>query len=85
MKKNVLVTLYVEVEVDDEKYTPEFMEDFRQSMYAFTSIDDHIKHLAQMYARNIVENRSFIEGYGHTDEMGISFAAKGGEEEIINF
>ncbi len=73
MKKIVEVTQYIEVEVDEAKFDEEFLEDFRGYMYNFKDIDDHIKHLAQLYARGIANNHSFIEGYGEAKDMGIKF------------
>lgn len=83
MKKNVLVTQQVSVEVDEARFTPEFMAEFRASMYPFTRIEDHIEHLAQLYARGIYDDDSFIEGYGPAKEMGIKFKSVEQYEEIL--
>lgn len=71
MKKNVEVTFVVAVEVDEEKFTPQFMREFRQVFYRhFNSLDDHIAHIAQLRAREILNE--FTEGYGQIAGMGIS-------------
>lgn len=87
MKKKVLATIVVEVEVDESKFTEEFMREFRESFYDFDSIDKHIKHLAQLYARGFAGDGAFdfIEGYGHPREMGIRFTdvRDGNDTEIV--
>ena len=81
MKKIVAVTQVVEVEVDESKFTPQFMEGFKRFMYDFDSIDDHIKHIAQLEARGL--RRSFIEGYGPIENFGINSHVVSAEEEIL--
>lgn len=72
MIKTVIVTQIVEVKIDESKFDSEFMKEFREVFYDF-SINDHIRHLAQLHARGIATNYSFIEGYGEAEEMGIEF------------
>jgi len=75
----------VHVTVDEDKFTPEFMEEFRKSFYNFHTLNEHIEHLGQMYARGIVSNfDSFIEGYGDPAEVGIKFASAGQDVEIVD-
>jgi hypothetical protein len=82
--KTVAVQQIVKVTVDESKFTPEFMESFRQTMFHFTDIDDHLEHLAQLYARGIHDNLStFIEGYGPPKEMGIKAQVTDVTEEIM--
>lgn len=72
MKRQVQVTLTVDVEIDETKFDANFMEEFRQNYIDFDSLDDHIEHLGQLAARGIETQFSeFIEGYGSTKEMGI--------------
>lgn len=73
MKKRMTVTQTCTVEIDRKKFNKQFMQEFRESFYNFTTIDEHICHLGQMYLRGIADNNSFIEGYGKTEEMGIRF------------
>jgi len=82
MEKTVVVTQYIKVKIDENKFDEDFMEEFRESFFDFTSLDDHIKHLAQLYARGIADSGSFIEGYGPAEDMGISFSPEDQEEEI---
>lgn len=84
MKKQVAVTRVVEIEVDEAKFTPQFMTEFRASMYNFRTLDRHIEHLAQLYARNVVDDQSFIEGYGPAKEMGIKAKVIDQTEDILN-
>lgn len=70
-KKTVYVTLTIDVEVDETKFTDEFMQEFRDTFYQFNKLDDHIEHLAQLHARGIYDDDSFIEGYGPASDMGI--------------
>jgi hypothetical protein len=70
MKKTVEVRFFVDVEVDETKFTEKWMKDFRESFYPLYSIDDHIKHIAQLEAREIL-TPVFVEGYGPLKTMGI--------------
>lgn len=82
-KKTVVVQSVVSVTVDETKFTPEFLADFQKSMYPLKSVDDHIEHLAQLYARGIHDSFStFIEGYGPPKEMGIECKVTDVTEEI---
>ena len=58
LTKRVVVATEVSVTVDETKFTDEFMDEFRASFYRFFDIDDHIKHLAQLVARGIIDERS---------------------------
>jgi hypothetical protein len=72
MKRIVEVKQYIVVEVDESKFTPEFLAEFRKYFYNFYDIDDHIEHLAQRCARGIYDTYSdFIEGYGPPKDFGI--------------
>lgn len=82
-KKTVRVIQEIEVDLDETKFTPEFMAEFRESFYPFTTLDEHRCHLAQIFARGIGDGASFIEGYGPAKGMGISFRQIEQEEEII--
>ncbi len=83
MKKLVEVKQYVEVEIDETKFTEDFMKEFRNVFYNFHDIEDHIMHLAQLHCRGIADNYSFIEGYGEAKEMGIKFNITDLETSII--
>lgn len=71
--KTVLVTLRIDVTVDESKFTPEFMQEFREGFFDANTIDEHREHLAQMHARGICDDDGFIEGYGPAQDMGIKF------------
>lgn len=77
--KRYVVTFETEiiVEVDETKFTDEFMEEYRDSFYQFYGIEDHIEHLAELKARGVYELSKyipdeFVEGYGPIGEFGIS-------------
>lgn len=73
-KFDLVVLHYVTVKVNKDKFTPEFMEEFRDSFYPFFTLKDHVNHLAQLYARGIVDEfTDFIEGYGDPKDFGIEF------------
>jgi hypothetical protein len=71
MKRIVDVTFSVEVEVDETKFTDQWLADWRKAFYQFGSIEDHIEHIAQLAARDLL-NPPFTEGYGPLSDMGIS-------------
>ncbi len=82
--KTVGVSQLVEVQVDEAKFTPKFMEEFRQAFFPFQTIDDHILHLAQLHARGLADDFStFIEGYGDPKEFGILFRSSGTETQFV--
>jgi hypothetical protein len=82
--KTVQVTFRVNVTVDETKFTEDFLTEFTESFFPFQNIDDHIKHLAQLAAREFIDGPStFIEGYGVASEMGISVDIEDEEEEIL--
>lgn len=83
MKKIVRVTQDVEVEIDEAKFSPEFMKEFRESFYKFNTLDEHLEHLAQLEARGVIRGDNFIEGYGDPKGMGISMHVELCETEVI--
>ena len=82
MKRRVHVTFVVDVTIDETKFTPEFMTEFRGYMYNVTSIEHHLEHLAQLHAREI--DTGFIEGYGLAKDFGIKFEDIATEMEVIS-
>lgn len=47
MKKQVAFTQVIEVEVDETKFTEEWLVDWRKTFYNFRTIDQHIEHIGQ--------------------------------------
>lgn len=80
MKKKASITQFVDVEVDETKFTPEFMEEFKRDFYPFDTIEAHMLHIAQLEARGLL--RPLTEGYGDIDEFGIKATVTGGEDSI---
>lgn len=83
--REVIVTQRVRVTVDESKFDADFMAEFRETMFFVDTVDGHVKHLAQLFARNIVDNGDFIEGYGPAKDMGIRFEEVPGgiETEVL--
>lgn len=79
--KEVTVRQSVHVTVDESKFTREFMAEFRKHFYRFSTLDEHIAHLAQLHARSLAADHSFIEGYGQAKDMGIRFFIATGSTE----
>lgn len=75
------VVRYVDVTLDETKFTDAFMEAFRESFFPFFTIEDHREHLAILYARGVIDGwkDEFIEGYGPASAFGISFKDNGSE------
>lgn len=83
--RSVGVSQIIQVTVDEDKFTPEFMKEFRKSFYPFLSINDHVEHLAQLYVRGAVHDfTAFIEGYGPPSDFGIKFSEGSVEAEVID-
>lgn len=73
MKRKIKVVQVVEVEVDEDKFTDDFLSRFRQTQYDF-DLSDHLNHIAQLEARGILQPE-FVEGYGPAKDMGIRACA----------
>ena len=82
--RTIEVTQIINISLDESKFTKGFMEEFRENFYQFNTIEDHRKHLAQLFSRGLVDNMTdFIEGYGETKGMGISFELEYQKESSI--
>lgn len=82
-KYKVEVTQMVTVEIDEEKFTPAFLSEFRDVFYPFRTVLEHVEHLAQLNARGLAFNQSFIEGYGEAKDFGIHFSTETVDIEIL--
>jgi len=81
--KQVRVTEWVDVTIDETKFTPEFMKEFREYMMPYDTLDDHIEHLAQMEViGGFTDFDRFLEGYGTVADMGIKCNIVDSETEI---
>lgn len=65
------VTSSVTVELRDEAFTEDFMQEFRRMFFPFFNKEDHAEHIAQLMARELMSPVSgeagasqFVEGYG---------------------
>jgi len=91
MKKTVTVVIEkeIEVELDESKFDKTFLSEFRDSFYPFHTIEEHIKHLAQMKARGLIDRSlssdgAFIEGYGRMRPMGIKLLELSEDWHVMN-
>ena len=80
MKKTVGIKQFVDVEVDETKFTPEFMDEFKRNFYPLENIEAHIMHIGQLEARGLL--MPFTEGYGEIKDFGISATVTGGEDSM---
>lgn len=69
-KFEISVTQVLEITIDENKMNEEFMEEFRKNFYPFMYLEDHAKHIAQLYARGIYSGwtNEEVEGYGSLRE-----------------
>lgn len=84
--KRVVVEQEIDVTIDTSKFTPDFLSSFDATFFDFAGdLDEHFKHLAQLYARGVTSGYrdAFVEGYGELGEMNITFVDRGCDEEII--
>ncbi|WP_457798122.1 hypothetical protein [Methylocystis sp. S23] len=70
MKRTVEVVFVVDVEMDEAKFTPEFMAEFYKHFFHIDTLDEHAGHIAQLAVREVLDER-FTEGYGPLKDMGI--------------
>lgn len=82
MKKRVMVTAWVDIEIDEAKFTPEFEKEFSETISSGYDLDDHITNLAY---REIMCGGldDFEEGYGPIKDMGIKAERVDHETEIV--
>lgn len=74
MRQTYRVEQYVTVEVDEDKFTPEFMEEFRASFYPYGTVEDHMQSLAILFSSGVYGPlTNFIEGYGNPADFGIKW------------
>lgn len=83
MKAEIDVTQTVEVTVPNGFFTEDFMAEFRKDFYAFYSPEEHLHHLAQLYARGLIHEQSFVEGYGKVEELGFKFSVECTEHRTL--
>ena len=83
MTKTVTVTQVIEVTVDPDQFTEDFMANFSQHFVPCATIDDHIKYIAESYARGVIQySGDFLEGYGKLNQFGVKLARVATDTEI---
>ena len=72
-KSTYTVETTVTVEVDESKFTPEWMEGFNITFFHCPTIEGHRRRLAMMFAGGRIGGHpsEFVEGYGVLSDMGI--------------
>lgn len=73
MKKTYTVETIVTVEVDESKFTPEFLHSFSSAITPLDDVDEHMGSLAEAFAIGQISGypKEFVEGYGELESMGI--------------
>ena len=72
MTQDIDVEIPVTVTVDETKFTPEFLAEYREYFFLFETVDDHIRHIAFLAATGQLGTLPcFIEGYGPSQDFGI--------------
>lgn len=86
-KRIVRVTQLIEVATDDAAFDADFFAEFNGSIFQTDTVDDHAEHLAQLFARGIIDGTAdeFIEGYGPAKDMGIEFRRVDLDMEVVEF
>ena len=83
----VQTTTTVKVTLDETKFTPEFMAEFRDGFYKFHTLKEHAEFLGEGVALGNISETSqynpqqFEEGYGLLSELGISLEVLYSESE----
>lgn len=87
MKKfTVQVAQDVEVTLDESRFTPEFMENYRKNFYPFNTLEDHAKHLAELAADGRIplwNESAFVEGYGALKASGVKLEITYTEVDLL--
>lgn len=78
-KYKIFVETSVNVTLKNEKFTPQFMEEFRSNFYPFYELSEHAQHIGQLVAREVIDpidklcgEKQFVEGYGPIGEFVLS-------------
>lgn len=72
MTQEIDVEILVTVTVDESKFTPEFLAEFREHFFPFETVEDHIRHIAFLAATGqLGDLPRFVEGYGQSQDFGI--------------
>lgn len=84
-KYEASVVRLVSVEIDETKFTEEFLKEFREHISSHIyDIDGHIEHLAWSFAAGRADDDQFIEGYGPAKDFGIKFREISDDVETIS-
>lgn len=82
----VRVTQWVDVTLDETKFTPEFFGEFGSTIAPWDTIEEHVEHLAWVQASGLEDLSGkadpFVEGYGPVKDFGITASITDTETEI---
>lgn len=71
-----IVSVCIEVELDETKFTPEFFAEYVENFSPYDTLEEHADHIAWMQACGIEDmsgrQNPFVEGYGPAKDMGIT-------------
>ena len=59
------VTQEIIIDIDESKFDDQFLKEFKECMYNFNTVEEHVEHIAQYFARFHDEDP---EGYLNLEE-----------------
>lgn len=80
--RQVQVTFFVDVCIDDNKFTQQVMDDFSEVIFKINDLNGHAQHIAKLCAQG--ETNFFVEGYGELSEVGVTAEIGDVETQIID-
>lgn len=78
------VTTEVTVKISEGHWITdaEDRKDWAKTFYDFDTIEDHAEHIAQLVARGLATNETYVEGYGELEKHKIITEIGDTETEI---
>lgn len=74
----------VHVSLKEEAFTDEFYDEFCGNFFYYDTLEEHAKHISQLYAREIFTDlKDFVEGYGIIGEFVKDITIVYTEEELV--
>jgi hypothetical protein len=70
MKKEVIITITMEVDIPEDKHD-EILGEFREVMSPTSEMEEVYKHIGWSMARDRYSGQDFVEGVGSLKERGI--------------
>ncbi|UTU08054.1 hypothetical protein CcrC1_gp368 [Caulobacter phage C1] len=84
--RQIEVKTIVRVEVDETKFTPEFMEEYSKYFNFRDTVEEHQEYLGRIFAAGIIDGfqEEFVEGYGKLKDMGIRLSLLQETAEVLH-